>query len=315
MKKYNKTAIVFLIILSLFITSCSSFNTEKTVTVTSEPAQKPTVSTEKQTRAQTAAKPEKTVAKKPKTDKLLIAHRGFSGVYPESTAEAFNGAFISGFDGVECDVWESKNGDFLIHHDPTIKRTTGQKKYIWSINSKSRDKYPISKGDNVERFNSVKLVIPTLSEVLEIVKKHNGYLWLHIKNYKDDKKYSLSEKGQKKIINLLKKYKLEKRTLIFGGKKYIKPFLNKGFKTGIFFAPKSKKQVKATARWCKKNGVNTIVFSNMKRFKIFGKGKKLSSFLKKKNLKFGVYKTETKKAYSYLCRIGAWFSMSNFNIR
>lgn len=313
MKNFNVFALTLLLVLSIFLSSCSSVNSDKKLS--SKPSGKLIESTSGKTDSEKYTEPEKIPEKKIVRSNLLIAHRGFSGEYPESTAQAFNGAFKCGFDGVECDVWESKNGDFLIHHDPTIERTAGTNKYIWNITSKTRKNFPIYKGDNAERFNGSKMIIPTLSEVLNIVRKNNGYLWLHIKNYKDDKKYLLSKKGQKRIINLLKKYKLTDRTLVFGGKKYIQPFLKKGLKTGLFTAPKNKKQVKSVAVWCKKKGVKFIVFSKIKNLQSFGSGKKLSSYLKKKKLKFGVYKIDSKKSYSYLCRIGARFSMSNFNIR
>ncbi len=304
-------SICFVIIISLFITSCAQ--SENSVVNASEvsTASGSTGDTVQPTTASVSGR--KTENEKTKT--LVIAHRGFSGQYPESTIQAFKAAFNSGFDAIECDVWEAYNGDLMIQHDPTTTRTTGKKQYIWKVTSKTRKKYPIVKGDNVEKFNSTKLIIPTLTQVLKITRKNNGFLWLHIKNIKNDKKYRLSKKGEKKIIRMLKKYKLLKRTLIFGGKKYVAPFLNKGLKTGLFTAPKNKKQAIEAIKWCKKKHVTTIVFSNMKKLKLFSNRKRLSKVLKKKKIKFGVYRVDTHKQYRYLCRIGARFAMSNYDIR
>lgn len=318
MKRVNIKLLLFcvLTVICFTLSSCgmtenaSSGSTAEEIPTTAQLSTAPQAS-----QTETAPYTTEKTGKKDKKSALLIAHRGYMGQYPESTIQAFEGAFSSGFDGIECDVWETRNGDLLIQHDPTTTRTTGKKKYIWNLSKKKRTDYPIVKGDNVERYNSTKLIIPTLDEVLKTVQKNSGYLWLHIKDIKNDKKYRLSKSGEKKILSLLKKYNLNKKTLIFGGKSYVKPFVKKGFKTGVFTSPKKKKQLYPLAKWCKKTGVNTFVFANMRNLRLCGGGKYISKYLKKKKLDFGVYKTSTEKSYRYLCRIGAYFSMSNFDIR
>ncbi len=210
MKKININIFVIcvLIVISLLLSSCavsksrgennnsvkksSSYTSASTA---SESSVQPTTIGETKSVSPTTAKLNN--AKKNKKDILLIGHRGYTGQYPESTLEGFTGAFRSGFDGIECDVWETKTGALLIQHDPTTTRTTGKKNYIWRLSVKKRGDYPIIKGDNVSRYNSQKLTIPTLTEVLKVVRKNNGYLWLHIKN---NSKYKLSKKGEKKIM-------------------------------------------------------------------------------------------------------------------
>lgn len=61
-------------------------------------------------------------------DKKIIiwAHRGASGHAPENTLVAFQKAMEMGADGIECDLRESREGDLVVFHDPTIKRLTGQ---------------------------------------------------------------------------------------------------------------------------------------------------------------------------------------------
>lgn len=242
----------------------------------------------------------------------LIGHRGYSGEYPESTLNAFSGAFENGFDGIECDVWETDSDDLLVQHDPTTTRTTGKKEYIWRLSKKTRSKFPIIKGDNVGKFRNEKLIIPTLEEVAEIVSKNKGYFYLHIKG---NKKYYLTQRGQDSILKILREYGLKDRTLIFGSKDDVEPFLKKGFKTGVYIAPKSKSHFKSVAKWCVKNGVDTLVISNMRRLRLCTKPKNLKSFCKKYKMKFGLYSTKSKKQYDYLCRIGAEFSMSNYYVR
>ena len=51
-----------------------------------------------------------------------IAHRGFSGEYPENTMLAFHRAVEAGCDGIELDVHLTKDGEIVIIHDETVDR-------------------------------------------------------------------------------------------------------------------------------------------------------------------------------------------------
>lgn len=51
---------------------------------------------------------------------LVIAHRGFHRDFPENTIESFKAATDIGADGVEFDVQETADGQFVIHHDDDI---------------------------------------------------------------------------------------------------------------------------------------------------------------------------------------------------
>lgn len=54
------------------------------------------------------------------------AHRGASGHAPENTRIAFQKALEMGADGIECDLRESRDGELMVFHDPTIRRLTGK---------------------------------------------------------------------------------------------------------------------------------------------------------------------------------------------
>ena len=55
----------------------------------------------------------------------LIAHRGGAGLYPENTLEAFTHAVRDwSADMLELDVRATADGQCVVHHDPTIDRTT-----------------------------------------------------------------------------------------------------------------------------------------------------------------------------------------------
>ena len=51
---------------------------------------------------------------------LVIAHRGFHRDFPENTLESFKAALDLGLDGVEFDLQETADGQFIIHHDDEI---------------------------------------------------------------------------------------------------------------------------------------------------------------------------------------------------
>ena len=59
---------------------------------------------------------------------LVLAHRGFSGKFPENTRRAFMEAIaIKGCDGFESDVHLSSDGEPVVIHDPHLDRTTNGK--------------------------------------------------------------------------------------------------------------------------------------------------------------------------------------------
>ena len=56
---------------------------------------------------------------------VMIAHKGFSGKYPENTALAFKMAGENGFGGAETDVRITKDGVYVTHHDSEIRFADG----------------------------------------------------------------------------------------------------------------------------------------------------------------------------------------------
>lgn len=58
------------------------------------------------------------------TTRSVVAHRGASGLRPENTLAAFRLARELGADGIELDVRLSRDGVVMVHHDPTLDRTT-----------------------------------------------------------------------------------------------------------------------------------------------------------------------------------------------
>ncbi|MES2439788.1 MAG: glycerophosphodiester phosphodiesterase [Verrucomicrobiota bacterium] len=56
----------------------------------------------------------------------IIAHRGASGEAPENTLAAFREAWNQKADGIELDIWLTKDGRIVVIHDGSTKRTAGR---------------------------------------------------------------------------------------------------------------------------------------------------------------------------------------------
>ena len=54
----------------------------------------------------------------------VMAHRGYSGAYPENTMLSFRKAAEVGTDGIELDVHLTRDGVLVVHHDERVDRTT-----------------------------------------------------------------------------------------------------------------------------------------------------------------------------------------------
>ena len=65
-----------------------------------------------------------------KKDSKMIAHRGLSGIAIENTEKAFSLAGEHSYYGIEADVRKTADGKFIICHDETLERLSGQNIYV-----------------------------------------------------------------------------------------------------------------------------------------------------------------------------------------
>ena len=54
----------------------------------------------------------------------VVGHRGNSAHAPENTLESFDQAVALGVDALEFDIRLTADGEVVVHHDPTVARTT-----------------------------------------------------------------------------------------------------------------------------------------------------------------------------------------------
>lgn len=69
-----------------------------------------------------------------RTRPMVIAHRGFSGRYPENTLRAFNEALKLPVDAIELDVRRTKDSVLVVIHDETVDRTTNGRGRVRNLN-------------------------------------------------------------------------------------------------------------------------------------------------------------------------------------
>ncbi len=89
----------------------------------------------------------------------VLGHRGFSSAYPENTLLAFRKAIEAGADGIELDVWLTKDGRVIVMHDETIDRTSDMSGRQKEMTLDELRKANVGGGER----------IPTLEEVFELL--------------------------------------------------------------------------------------------------------------------------------------------------
>ena len=107
------------------------------------------------------------------------AHRGASAYAPENTLEAFRLANEMHADGIELDVHLSKDGEVVVGHDETVKRTTlgACDKRLCDMTVEEMQQLDVYNGK--EEYRGAR--IPTLRQVLEFLKTNDMYLNIELK--------------------------------------------------------------------------------------------------------------------------------------
>ena len=108
----------------------------------------------------------------------LIGHRGVKNLKPENTLESIITAFDFGLECVEVDVKVSKDSIPLLLHDDTLDRTTNGSGLVCDYTFEQ-----ISQLDAGYYFYNSKtdIKVPSLSTVLDLIKKKHKYLNIELK--------------------------------------------------------------------------------------------------------------------------------------
>lgn len=137
---------------------------------------------------------------------INFAHRGASKYYPENTILSLKEGIKTGANGLEIDVHKTKDNRLVVIHDEDVERIFKGKGLVKDMildelrNLKCRNK---NFEDNLE------CRIPTLEDVLELVKSYNVILNIELKT--DEIHYEGIEKD---VIELVNRYGLKKQIIL-----------------------------------------------------------------------------------------------------
>lgn len=100
----------------------------------------------------------------------LFGHRGRSADFPENTLPAFAAALAAGVPYLELDVWATRDGRVVVHHDETLLRTCGDPRRVtdvdWAELRTLDAGYGFTADGRLFPFRGQGIGVPLLEEVL-----------------------------------------------------------------------------------------------------------------------------------------------------
>lgn len=134
----------------------------------------------------------------------ITAHRGSSKEAPENTMPAFELAIAQMADYIELDVQKTSDGEIIVLHDKSFKRTTGINLSPWNIDYKAVQS--LDAGAYMgEEFIGTK--IPTLEEVIQLC-EDSTMLNIELKNNGHD------DDLVEDVLALIEEYHFENQCVI-----------------------------------------------------------------------------------------------------
>ncbi|WP_432975109.1 glycerophosphodiester phosphodiesterase [Dactylosporangium sp. CA-233914] len=94
----------------------------------------------------------------------VIAHRGFSAVYPENTLTAFRAAMELAVESIEFDVHLTADDELVVIHDHTLDRTTSGTGAVSQLTLEDIQRHNAAAG-----FDLPAEPVPTLGAVLDLL--------------------------------------------------------------------------------------------------------------------------------------------------
>lgn len=109
----------------------------------------------------------------------IVCHRGANKIAPENTLPALECALAAGFDYIEFDLHITTDNEIVVFHDPKLERTTNGHGPVCDHSLAELRK--LDAGSWFDPFFAG-TQIPTLNEVLELLKKYDGRAYLEFKS-------------------------------------------------------------------------------------------------------------------------------------
>ncbi len=229
---------------------------------------------------------------------LNIAHRGFSGKYPENTLLAFEKAIEAGADGAELDVHLTKDNILVVIHDERIDRTTDGEGFVADFTYDELCRFDASASfKGIYGFNK----IPTLREYFELVKPVDGFI-TNIELKTGENEYPGIEEA---VYELIKEFNLEDRIIISSFNhfsvmrfKAVAPQIKCGYLTGDW--------IYDFGEYTKNRGVECVHprFNSLNAQSV--------AEIKKNNIKINTWTVNTPEEVSRLYNLGVDAIIGNF---
>jgi glycerophosphoryl diester phosphodiesterase len=139
----------------------------------------------------------------------VIAHRGFSGKYPENTLASFEAAAKLPIDALEMDVHSTRDGRIVVIHDSTLDRTTDRSGNVFDQNWESLKHADAGFMFDPDKngsfpFRGKGIGIPLLEEVFSTFP--NMKMIVEIKQ--------VLPAIEEPVYRLIKKYKMEEKVIV-----------------------------------------------------------------------------------------------------
>lgn len=138
---------------------------------------------------------------------MLLAHRGFSGNYPENSPLAFRKAVEeTAVDGFESDVHITKDGKLIIFHDASVERTSNGTGFIKDHTYEEMLQLDIGAWKSPE-FAGQR--IWTFDQLLDFCDETNMLLNMELKNYE-----VFYEGLEQRVIDAICAHKMQDRVFV-----------------------------------------------------------------------------------------------------
>lgn len=141
------------------------------------------------------------------SDLIQVAHRGFSGVFPENTLLAFIEALKQGADLVELDVQYTADGQVVVCHDAQLDRLCGDPVFVRDLTLEQLKKADVGTWKNPQFVGQT---IPTLQEVFETLPQ-NTLINIEIKH---EATRFLNWDIEKKVLDIISDFQRESTVII-----------------------------------------------------------------------------------------------------
>ncbi len=134
----------------------------------------------------------------------VIGHRGFAAAAPENTMPAFEKAVEQGVDYIELDVQLTSDRQIVVCHDGNLQRTTGIEAELASLSLAELKQLDAGLWFSSEFAGTQ---IPTLEEVLILIKPTDIKIYLELKDIGEDTEFPLE------VYRLTEKYQMADRCI------------------------------------------------------------------------------------------------------